>query len=288
MRALILGSSGLLGSTLAKIFEDANYELIKHGYKSSSDFNQDLTNHKQTKIFLKKIKPDLIINLVGLTDVDRCEIDMDLAYKLNVQTIENISSYACQTKNCHLVHISTDQVYDGVGVQSEDSVIIRNYYAFSKYAGEIAARSCKSAILRTNFFGKSLCNERISFTDWIIDTLRNKKNINAFNDVFFNPLSMNTLSKIILEISKKRIIGTYNLGSKNPMSKADFIYKFADLMNLDTTLINKISIDDVDFIQTYRPKNMQMNCKKIELELDFKLPSLINELIMETRNYAES
>ena len=164
MRALILGSSGLLGSTLAKIFEDANYELIKHGYKSSSDFNQDLTNHKQTKIFLKKIKPDLIINLVGLTDVDRCEIDMDLAYKLNVQTIENISSYACQTKNCHLVHISTDQVYDGVGVQSEDSVIIRNYYAFSKYAGEIAARSCKSAILRTNFFGKSLCNERISFT----------------------------------------------------------------------------------------------------------------------------
>ena len=288
MKVLVLGASGLLGSSLTPYFINENFEVITHSSNSNTDFRVDLSNKDETIMFLSKINPDLIINLVGMTDVDKCEIDINLAYKLNVKSVENIVSYLLSNTKCHLVHISTDQVYDGIGLQSENDISLKNYYAFSKYAGEIVARSVKSTILRTNFFGKSFCKNRSSITDWIVESIENKRNISAFEDVYFNPLSMSTLSKIILEVSNARIIGTFNLGAHEPLSKADFIFKFSEILNLNTSLIKRISISDATNIKTYRPKNMQMDCRKIEMELKFKLPKLYDELLEESKNYVKT
>ena len=55
---------------------------------------------------------------------------------------------------------------------------IKNFYAFSKYAGELAAMSLKNvSILRTNFFGLSLTSARSSFTDWVYESAKNKNDI---------------------------------------------------------------------------------------------------------------
>ena len=69
--------------------------------------------------------------------------------------------------------------------------MLTNYYSFSKYAAELALR-VNSTILRTNFFGKSMCEQRSSFTDWVYHSAINKQNIVLFSDVFFSPLSMTT------------------------------------------------------------------------------------------------
>ena len=289
MKVLVLGSSGLLGSTLVPILKYGGHEVIEQSLSSSTQYNVDMSDSNKASTFLSKTDPEIIINLIGLTDVDRCEIDINSAYELNVKTVEHISSYIKDINpECRLIHISTDQVYDGDGLQTENYVTLKNYYAFSKYSGEIAARICSGTILRTNFFGKSLCSKRLSLTDWVSQSLSSGKKIYAFNDVFFNPLSMNTISNILLKIIDFKTSGTYNLGSRNPMSKADFIFKFAKHNSLNTENIENVSIDDVEFIKTYRPKNMQMDCSKIEKELSIELPDLQSELIKETKNYVKS
>ena len=264
------------------------HDVKTHSRGGKVQYQKDLTDLKDTCELLEKIKPEIIINLIGLTDVDRCEAYPNQAYLANVLTVKNISSWIKQTKMpCHLVHISTDQVYDGINPHDEENVTLTNYYAFSKYAGELAAASIPSTILRTNFFGRSQCANRTSLTDWILRSISNNDHIQVFNDVLFSPLSMTTLSTMIELIMHKKPNGIFNLGSHDGMSKADFAFAFAEELNLSTCTMTRTSTDQITFLKTYRPKDMRMNCVKFENALGVKLPLLINEIKQVTREYYE-
>ena len=67
-------------------------------------------------------------------------------------------------KKIHLIHISTDQIYDDSRPSIEADINIQNVYSFSKYAADLCVSSVSSTVLRTNFFGKSLCANRVSFS----------------------------------------------------------------------------------------------------------------------------
>jgi dTDP-4-dehydrorhamnose reductase len=87
-----------------------------------------------------KVEPEIIVNLAALTNVDLCERHPQLAYLSNVKIVENLASSIRNLPiRCHLVHLSTDQVYDGAGPHKEEDITLSNYYAFSKYASELAA-----------------------------------------------------------------------------------------------------------------------------------------------------
>jgi dTDP-4-dehydrorhamnose reductase len=234
------------------------------------------------------INPDVIVNLIGLTDVDRCEEQPNEAFLANVRTVENITNWIKQEKtSCHLVHISTDHVYDGANLHSEVPVTLTNYYAFSKYAGELAASSVSSTILRMNFFGRSNCTKRISLTDWLYRALSNGDHIQVFEDVLFSPLSMTTLSENIEMIIQKKPIGVFNLGSRAGMSKADFAFAFAEELNLPTRTMTRTTTDKVMFLKTYRPKDMRLDSSKFENILGVKLPLLIDEIKRVAKEYDE-
>ena len=107
-----------------------------------------------------------------------------------------------------------------LGIESnEENIKIVNYYAFSKYSGELAASLVPSTIIRTNFFGKSLCSGRDSFSDWAYKSLLKGDDISVFDDVLFNPLSFGTLIQFIQLILSKPVVGTFNLGSKKDLQK---------------------------------------------------------------------
>ena len=78
------------------------------------------------------------------------------------------------------------------------NIKITNYYALSKYLGDLICFEYeKILILRTNFFGKSKLKYRISFSDWIIKNLKIKKKIMLPMNIYFNPISLNCVSKIV-------------------------------------------------------------------------------------------
>lgn len=287
MKILLLGSTGLLGSTLSPFLQSqVGYIVATHSRSKGAQYQADLRDPKEANKLLRKIQADIIINLVGLTNVDLCETHPNQAYLINVRSVENIANWIKQEKtSCHLVHISTDQVYDGESPHTEELVTLRNYYAFSKYAGELAASSVASTILRTNFFGRSNCISRVSLTDWIFGALSNNDPIQVFDDVLFSPLSLSTLSEMIELIVREKPVGVFNLGSHDGMSKADFAFAFADELDFSIPAMKRTTTDKVTFLKTYRPKDMRMNSTKFEKTLGVKLPNFSDEIKKVAKEY---
>lgn len=282
---LITGSSGLLGSSLVPYLKERDYKIITHACNSKADFMFDLTDQVKSLDFLEKINPDLIINLAGLTSVELCEENINFSYLVNTHIVENLVCWMLKSKkHCHLIQISTDHVYDGDGLHSEDKVNLTNNYAFSKYAAELVALRVNSSILRTNFVGRSKVSSRESLSDWVYKSCKTGRSEKVLDDVYFSPLSIRSLNEIIELIIKEKPLGVFNLGSHNGMSKADFDFKLAKFLGLSVKNFTRIKSDEATFLKAYRPKNMSMDSSKFENLFKIKLPdleSLIEEIAKE-------
>jgi dTDP-4-dehydrorhamnose reductase len=287
-KILITGATGLLGSSLAPYLEKYRYQIMTHANTTQADVMFDLSNRIKSYEFLEQIKPDVIINLVSLTSVELCEHQVNLAYSVNTSTVESLTYWIRSTKaDCHLVQISTDHVYDGIGLSVEDDVMITNNYALSKYAGELAASQVPSTILRTNFVGRSKVSYRESLTDWVYKSLTENKHVQVLDDVYFSPLSISILVEMIRLAVQKKHIGIYNLGSSNGMSKADFDFAFAECLKLPTHTMTPIKTSQATFLKAYRPKNMCMDSTKFEETFNVKLPNLIDLIQPLAQEYNE-
>lgn len=84
---------------------------------------------------------------------------------------------------------------------------------------------------------------------------------------------------------KKKTLGTFNLGSNNGLSKAEFAFEFAKNLNLPTKKMQKTSILNNKVINAYRPRNMLMNVSKFENKFSIKLPNLIDEIKLVAKDY---
>jgi dTDP-4-dehydrorhamnose reductase len=275
---LITGASGLLGCNLTPYLRSRGYSVKTLSRTKKTDEQADLTDVLQVFTVLNKVKPDVIINLAALTNVDICEENPHLAYLYNVRIVENITKWISEVgDSCHLLQLSTDHVYDGLGPHKENDVNLTNYYGFSKYAGELVASSVNSTILRTNFFGPSECIGRESLSDWIVKALKNNEKITVFSDVSFSPLSLKTLVKLIGFVIAKQQNGLFNLGSKDGLSKAEFAVSLANILSLPIHNMTKDISTSIN-LKTYRPKDMSMNSSLFEKVFDIKLPTLKNEI----------
>jgi dTDP-4-dehydrorhamnose reductase len=256
------------------------------GYNQATDLNADLASFEQAAHVLDQVKPEVIVNLAALTNVDRCETDPQEAYLLNVKPVENLCIWMqAASQPCHLIQISSDQVYDGVGPHAEGELTIRNHYAMSKLAGEFAAATVPNTTLRTNFVGRSYREGRISFTDWLHIALLGTAPINVFNDVMFSPLFIGTLCDCIERSIIERPLGVFNLGSRDGMSKADFAFAFAAATGLPTTNLVRGTARDVATLVARRPTDMRMRCERFEGRMGLKLPRLIDEIQVLANDY---
>ena len=272
---LITGAAGLLGSSLVPYLRMLEHRVITQARSAKADFRIDLCDRDRTWEMLTCVQPSLIINLVGLTNVDLCEDQVNDAFLANTATVESMVSWMELGRgDCHLIHISTDQVYDNKGPHTENQINIRNNYALSKYAGELVAARVSSTILRTNFVGRSMVSHRSSFTDWVYNSLTSKEAVQVLDDVYFSPLSITTLVQKIESVIQLKPRGIYNLGSHNGMSKADFVFAFAECLGLATSGITRIHADQAKFLKAYRPRDMRMDSAKFENTLGVRLPKL--------------
>jgi dTDP-4-dehydrorhamnose reductase len=283
MKLLVLGANGMLGTSLVPALGALGHVVTAHGRRSPGLKTADLEVAVQARELLRDVKPDAAINLVGLPDVDLCESRPQLAWRVNVRTAENVAA-ACREVDCHLVHISTDQVYDGEPPRTEDQACPGNYYAITKYAGELAALSVRATVLRTNFFGASRHASRRSLTDWLFAALTQSRPIQVFEDIRFSPLSMATLCGMIERMVQLRQTGLFNLGSREGLSKADFAFAFARAIGLPEQCMTRASVQQTA-LRAWRPKDMRMDTTKIERILGQAMPRLIDEIEIAAKDY---
>lgn len=287
-KILITGATGLLGTSLAPYLKKCGHKVVTHARTAQADIMFDLSDRVKSFDILKQLRPSVIVNLVSLTSVELCEKQVNLAYLANTRTVENLANWIETTKEkCHLVQISTDHVYDDAKLHTEDNVSIANNYALSKYAGELAAGRVPSTILRTNFVGRSKVSCRESLSDWIYISMLERRRVEVLNDVYFSPVSINMLVEMIELVVQKKLLGIYNLGSHKGMTKADFVFSFAECLKLSTDTIKRIEASQATFLKTYRPKDMRMDSSKFENAFGVKLPNLSDLIKQIAKEYDE-
>jgi len=228
---------------------------------------------------LEKYQPDIVIHTAGLTNVEACEVNPGLAQEVNVDLAKNIA-IACSEQGVKLVYISTDHLSSGDQkfVTEDASTNPINNYAKTKFLGEQEVlKNCKNALsIRTNFFCWGV-KYRQSFSDFILNKLRKNKQIDLFSDVFFTPILVSELSRIVHQLINLNFCGIFNVVGSERISKYEFGIKLAECFNLDCGLINEISFSDKPNL-TKRPKDMSLSNVKLHQELNCEIASLNEQL----------
>ena len=279
---LITGVSGMLGNNLSYYFKDKyevlglynSHPVIINGIHTKKC---DLLSKDSLNKIINEFKPLIIIHCVALTNVDQCEIDKNLAERINIVSTKNIvDSIDDKVK---LIYISTDAVYDGSkGNFSENDLINPlNYYGISKYKGELETLKRENGvIIRTNLFGWNIQNKN-SLGEWILHELKANHRINCFRDAYFSSIYTMEFARVLNGVIKKNLSGIYNCGSTDGCSKFEFAQQIAKLFGFNKLLIRPISINDHSF-KAKRGTNLTLDVHKLERDLDYKLTNISNSI----------
>jgi len=284
-RVLVMGAGGFLGSELCMFLADAQHEVFRQGRGPSSEFTADPLEPCQVERLLDATNPDVVVNLIAETSVDACEDRPQMAYLANVRPVEVMLDAICD-RNIHFVHVSTDQVYGGLGPHDEERVCPCNIYGLSKYTAELVASRCDATILRTNFVGRSRTQKKETFSDWAVRSLREKKPITLFEDIQFSPLHIRTLCGVIDLAVRRRIGGTFNAGCADGISKARFVLELAQRMKLDVGFAKVGKSADVS-LAARRPSDMRLNVEKLVRAFGVSPASMVETIDLLAGDYCD-
>ena len=282
-KILIVGTC-FLGRFLLREFNKSNIQAHGTSFNQSTQekFKVDIRNIDSIKKCVLELKPDTIINCAANIDLNFLEKNEKQAIAINAVGAKNVALVANQN-DTRLIHISTDGIFDGKkGNYSEDDVPNPiNIYGKSKLMGEqlIKENSNNYVIIRTNFFGYNEQGKHL--LNWILTTLKQKKQMTGFDDVLFTPLEISNLCMMIKEISMKNIHGIIHLASDKTISKYQFATEVANVFELDKNLIKKGSVVDSNLIAK-RPKNTSLSNKKARKLISVPITTL-NESLLKIR-----
>jgi len=254
IRVLVTGSNGLLGQKIVyQLIKRKDIDLIatakgpnrlieKKGYKY---LDLDITNENQVYRALESFKPNSVINCAAMTNVDACEKNQEDCWDINVNAVKYIAT-ASELVNAHLVHLSTDFIFDGKdGPYAEiDSPNPLHFYAKSKLESEKIVQKImtKWSIARTIIiYGITDSMSRSNLVIWAKKEMENGNSINVINDQYRSPTLAEDLAKGCISIVDHSAYGIYHLSGPKTYSILELVNIVADFYKLDKSLINPIS-----------------------------------------------
>ncbi|AGF47446.1 dTDP-4-dehydrorhamnose reductase [Candidatus Kinetoplastidibacterium crithidiae] len=243
MKIILIGSKGQLGAELyTKFIKIDNIELICWDRNDIDFIYTEAIYYKLLTIY-----PDIVINAVAYTDVEKAEHNIELTYKINYESIKSIVRYIKDTKSL-LVHFSSDYVFDGKNskrYKESDYTNPLNIYGHSKLAADlyILNSSCNSLIFRTSWIFSAKSR---NFLKKILELSKIKETINVVDDQYGSPLSAKAIAEItvnaIMKLYKKNGVDIYNVSINNIITR----YDLASL-----------------FLKKIRKKSFNIKCNKI-------------------------
>lgn len=244
MKILITGSNGQLGNELQKIVSTGKAEIgsvseeIKNAEVFAMDVNiLDITNLEQVKKVLNEVKPDVVINCAAATNVDGCEANQDLAFKINSLGPRNLAMVA-EELGAKIVQVSTDYVFSGVGeapLKECDLVAPVSVYGKTKLLGEEFVRdfSTKYYIVRTAWLYGYVGH---NFVYTMMKLGKDRDTLNVVNDQLGNPTHANDLAYHILKLIQTEEYGVYHCTGKGECSWYNFASEIMKLSGRNCTV----------------------------------------------------
>jgi dTDP-4-dehydrorhamnose reductase len=284
----LIGNKGMLGTEIALQLGKFNMPFI------GTDREVDITNSEALGRFVEKqMQPfTWIINCAAYTAVDKAEDDVEACRRVNTDGPNNIAIVARQN-GAHLIQISTDYVFDGIGIVDSGNGHIRPYreddpanpssvYGLTKRDGEIAVmqHTSQSYIIRTSWlYGKHGGN----FVTTMLQLMKEKDEIKVVDDQWGSPTWADDLAKIILEIIKVKQechgipYGIYHYSNKGSITWFNFAWEIYEqgcrFRLLDKNFTVKPCASTEYRSRVKRPVYSVLDKTKIETALGIDIPA---------------
>jgi dTDP-4-dehydrorhamnose reductase len=272
MPVLVLGSTGLLGQAIMKEAKKRGRQAIGAA-RRGAELALDIESSEEIKKAFAKLKPSLVINAAALTNIDVCEKDPGLAYRVNARAVSLLAE-ACRAQGIKLCHVSTEHYFTGDDNARHDEkapVRLLNEYARSKYAGEAFALTAPDALVtRVNIVGWRGWQDQPTYVEWAVDVLEKRKPFKLFFDVFTSPLDVGACARGLFDLCDKGAAGIVNLGGREVSSKGEFITALAREMNIEPDWAEKGSVKE---LAALRAESLGLDVTLAEKLLGYRLPT---------------
>ncbi|MEZ9349955.1 dTDP-4-dehydrorhamnose reductase family protein [Vibrio splendidus] len=283
MKILIVGSTGMLGyslfNSLSSYSEHDVYGTVRsiegkerffNKFQSNIIPNIDITNIEELDLIIGKIKPNVVINCIGLIKQHEKENSTIESIYINALFPHQLASL-CDKNAVKLIHFSTDCVFSGNkgGYCENDTPDAPSMYGRTKLIGEID--DDKHLTLRTSIIGHEL-SSTVSLIDWF---LNQENSTNGFTKAIFSGIPTCHIAKVLNDyvLPNYNLTGLFHL-SVEPINKYDLLKKVSfqygkeiEINESDTFVTNK-SLDSTLFMKItgYRPPSWDSLVKEMHVD----------------------
>lgn len=227
-RIWINGATGQVGQAILRALRQTDHELLATGR------DLDVTALNEVSSFCDINHPDIIIHCAAYSNPEKCERNIEKAYKTNALGARN-AAIAARRINAKLIQLSTDDVfagYSGRALNEFDFATPVTVYGKSKLAGEQFVRELapKHLIVRSSWiYGRTENNYLARF----LDEAKHSPVIQVPSNRFSSPTSVDALAEFLLKLLDTKEYGIYHASCEGVCSRYEFACEIARLWNLD-------------------------------------------------------
>lgn len=278
MIVLVTGGSSTPGFRIVEEFASAGYRVVaqynEHEIPEVGGVERvrvDFRDISKVLELVNRVRPDVIIHTAAIGDVDRCETERELAWRVNVEATLALVKGASRF-GTYFLYLSTDYVFDGERGQYKEDDIPNpvNYYGLTKLIAESIVRGGleRFSIVRTSHiygFGPG----RKNFARVVIESLSRGQRVRALTDQWLSPTLNTLLARAIRELVEIGYTGVIHVAGEK-ISRYDFAKAIAKRFGFDENLIEPITTKDLQF-KAKRPKDSSLDSSKARslLKTDF-------------------
>ncbi len=260
MRVLVAGHKGMLGAELMDMIgRETDWDA------AGADIGEfDITSRESCEALVRDVKPDLIVNCVAYTNVDKAEENRDLAFAVNGDGVGNLCDAAGGAK---IVHVSTDFVFAGDEERfyvEEDVAAPLGVYGESKLAGErvLFEKRPDALCLRTAWlYGPHGGN----FVATMLRLGRERDELSVVTDEVGSPTHTYDLAEAIVLAAPRGLAGLYHCTNAGKCSRYELAAAALEIAGIECKL-NGITSDQWERAAKV-PKHSPLDCSKLEAAL---------------------
>ena len=221
--------------------------------------NVEIENTELLEDIFIKVKPDVVINAVGV--IKQLPSSTDVVNTLTINSIfPHRLAEISKRHGARLICISTDCVFSGRkgGYTEEDSSDADDLYGKSKNLGEVVGKNCLT--LRTSIIGRELFTQH-SLVEWFLSNRGGR--VKGFVNAIYSGFPTTILADILADIieNQTHLEGLYHVSSE-PINKFELLKLINDAYRAD------IEIEpETDF-----KIDRSLNSDKFRLKTNFQPP----------------
>ncbi len=240
MKLLVTGAAGQLGVDVVHHARSLGDEVVAVDRSAL-----DVTDAVAVGQLLDAVRPDAVINAAAYTAVDACETNHAQAFAVNADAVGHLSA-ACELVGAHLVHVSTDYVFDGTldrPYREDDPTNPQSVYGRSKLAGEQAAGP-RAAVARTSWVCGAHGNNMVKL---VLRLASNPDQALAFvDDQRGHPTFTADLAPALRLLAADRRSGIHHVTNQGAVSWFEFVREILAAAGHDPERVRPIATADLD------------------------------------------